>query len=104
VASRALASVGYDEVTMELDIEFRSGRVYRYRAVPRGVLDWLLRSKNMGAFVTRMIVGRYVTVPIDEEQALPSGADREGVGAGAPPSLEQVLRASLARLSDPERS
>ena len=82
---------------MELDIEFRSGRVYRYRAVPRGVLDWLLRSKNMGAFVTRMIVGRY------EEQALPSGDSREGVRALAEPSLEQALRASLARLSDPER-
>lgn len=89
---------------MELEIEFRSGRVYRYRAVPRGVLDWLLRSKNMGAFVTRMIVGRYVTVASPEEQALPSGDSREGVRGLAEPSLEQALRASLARLSDPERS
>ena len=83
---------------MELELEFRSGRVYRYRAVPRGVLEWLLRSKNMGAFVTRMIVGRY------EEQALPSEAGPEGARARAEPSLEQALRATLARLSDPERS
>ena len=83
---------------MELELEFRSGRVYRYRAVPRGVLDWLLRSKNMGAFVTRMIVGRY------EEQSLPSVDDREGARALTEASLEQALRASLARLSDPERS
>ena len=82
---------------MELEIEFRSGRVYRYRAVPRGVLDWLLRSKNMGAFVTRMIVGRY------EEHALPADA-REGARGLTEASLEQALRASLARLSDPERS
>jgi hypothetical protein len=54
----------------------------------------------MGAFVTRMIVGRY------EEQALPSGGALGGDafgGDGAEPSLEQALRASLARLSDPER-
>lgn len=83
---------------MELELEFRSGRVYRYRAVPRGVLDWLLRSKNMGAFVTRMIVGRYA-----EEALRPSGAS-EPDGALSDASLEQALRASLARLSDPEQS
>lgn len=89
---------------MELELEFRSGRVYRYRAVPRGVLDWLLRSKNMGAFVTRMIVGRYPMVESREEQALPSAGAGGDVCALAEASLEQALRASLARLSDPERS
>lgn len=97
MASRALASVGYDEVTRALEIEFRSGRVYRYLGVPRGVFDWLLRSKNKGAFVTRMIVGRY------EEEVL-RGGDVAGERALVEPSLEQALRASLARLSDPERS
>lgn len=89
---------------MELEIEFRSGRVYRYQAVPRGVLDWLLRSKNMGAFVTRMIVGRYMVVAIHEEQSLPCADAGEGARALTEASLEQALRASLARLSDPERS
>jgi len=110
VASRALASVGYDGETAELELEFRSGRVYRYHEVPRSVVDWLLRSPNKGGFVTRMISGRY------REQSLPDATAseasvRDGVVSGftsaraAEPglSLEQALRASLSGVSGSKR-
>jgi hypothetical protein len=113
VQSGALASVGYDLEAEALEIEFRSGRVYRYEQVPPSVHDWLLRAPNKGIFVTRQIVGRY------PERSLPDGpgatapgsaaassgaaaAAAEGAAAGGNRTLgldlESALRASLARL------
>jgi hypothetical protein len=87
VASRALVSVGYEPGTGELEIEFRSGRVYLYRGVPASVYAWLLRTKNKGIFVAHHLSGRY------EERSLP---DRD---AAPQPSLEQALLASLSAIS-----
>jgi hypothetical protein len=51
--SRAVVSAGYDSAARTLDIEFSSGRVYRFRDVPSTVYDWLLRVPNKGVYVTR---------------------------------------------------
>jgi KTSC domain-containing protein len=91
VASRALASVGYEAETGALEIEFRSGRVYRYEGVPASVHAWLLRTKNKGVFVAHHLSGRYA------ERALP---DRD---LPPQPSLEQSLLASLLALSEAPR-
>jgi hypothetical protein len=82
-----LASVGYDSATQELEVEFRSGRVYGYVGVPQSVYDWLMRARNKGIFVTRQIAGRYA------ERSLPGG------GAEPLESLETSLLASLAALA-----
>lgn len=92
--SNAIVSAGHDEHTLELELEFRSGHVYRYEGVPASVYAWLLRTPNKGGFVRRMITGRYV------ERAVPRA------GHGAPSStpadaLEQTLRASLEQLAKP---
>jgi hypothetical protein len=57
--SHAVVSAGYDAETRTLDIEFSSGRVYRFSEVPASVYDWLLRVPNKGVYVTRSITGRY---------------------------------------------
>ena len=57
--SRAIVSAGYDADTLQLEIEFRGGRTYRYRDVPSGVFDFLLRTPHKGGYVNRMIHGRY---------------------------------------------
>jgi hypothetical protein len=93
--SRAVISAGYDDQTLELELEFRSGHVYRYEDVPPGIFAWLLRIENKGGFVRRMVQGRYV------ERVMPrSGppAPREGP---ATHSLEVALRASIDRLGKP---
>ena len=59
VASTAITSVGYDAGTQQLEIEFRTGRVYRYRGVPAGVHAFLMRTRSKGGFVSRMIDGHY---------------------------------------------
>jgi hypothetical protein len=95
--SKALVSAGYDEATLELELEFRSGHVYRYAAVPATVYAWLQRIENKGGFVRRMISGRYV------ERAVPASERHDGPPGAEPPpdSLEDTLRASLDGLAKP---
>ncbi len=87
VDSKAIVSVGYDDETRTLLIEFRSGAgggsVYRYRDVPRSVFEWLLRTPNKGVFVTRQISGRYAFESVPATPATPEAA------------LEDALRNSL---------
>jgi hypothetical protein len=95
VESKAIVSVGYDDETQTLELEFRSasgagaGSVYRYRAVPRSVFEWLLRTPNKGVFVARQITGRYAFESVPVTPATPEAA------------LEETLRRSLA--SPPNR-
>ncbi|WP_156743454.1 KTSC domain-containing protein [Occultella aeris] len=59
VSSEAVASVGYDATTNELDIEYISGDVYRYAMVPPSVHRDLLAARSIGAFVNRFIKPHY---------------------------------------------
>lgn len=86
--SRAITSAGYDPSTRLLEIEFSSGRVYEYADVPESVYDWLVRTSSKGAFVSRMINGRYTHRDISRPQPLSSQAL----------PLEAALEASLAQL------
>jgi len=86
VTSAALAAVGYDSETGELEIEFRSGRIYRYSGVPSSVHAWLLRTRNKGVFVAHHLSGRYSEQSVADSRTPPE----------AP--LEQALRDSLVRL------
>lgn len=90
--SKAIVSAGYDEATHELTLEYRSGHVYHYEGVPASLYAWLLRTKNKGGFVRRMIAGRYGERPVAAEPP---------PGAPPAPSLEEALLASLAQLSKP---
>jgi hypothetical protein len=85
VESKALRSLGYDDATCCLELEFSSGAVYRYLEVPRSVYDWLLRASNKGVFVARQITGRYTFESVPERPPTP------------PEGLEAALRASLER-------
>ena len=82
--SRAIVSAGYDAETRALEIEFSSGRIYRFSDVPAGVYEWLVRVPNKGIYIARSITGRYayedVTNPPD----------------GAHADLESLLAASLS--------
>jgi hypothetical protein len=64
--SRALVSAGYDAEARVLELEFHNGRVYRYREVPPGVFEFLLRTPSKGSFVNRMIDGRYAYEEVNE--------------------------------------
>ena len=88
LTSSAVASAGYDDATLVLEIEFNSGKIYQYEAVPRSVFEWLLRTPNKGSYVARMISERYAyrdtTAPVNAEE----------------PDLMQQLQDSVRMLQD----
>ena len=59
VNSSSVKSVGYDEALSTLDIEFSSGAVYRYFAVPAAVHLALMSADSVGGFVSRRIRNGY---------------------------------------------
>src|SRR5688500_6004141 len=69
LASGVILSAGYDPMSRTLELEFASGRVYRYAAVPHGTFEWLLRAPSKGGFVARMINGRYAFEDVTPEPA-----------------------------------
>ena len=87
VESSSLRSVGYDEATETLEVEFLTGRVYRYENVPAQAHDWLMRSRGKGGYFNRMIRDRYAMHDVTPR---PPETD-----------LEARLRGSLA--DQPER-
>jgi hypothetical protein len=65
VASSAISSVGYDERSSVLEVEFESGAVYDYFDVPPKVYEDLLNASSKGKFVSQRIRDRYPFVRRD---------------------------------------
>ena len=61
VTSSVIRSIGYDPETAELEIEFRSGDLYRYYAVPPSVHRDLMAAESPGAYFNRHVSDRYPT-------------------------------------------
>jgi len=59
VASSSLRSVGYDDEESVLELEFRSGGVYRYAEVPRETYEGLLSARSHGSYFHEQIRGQY---------------------------------------------
>lgn len=61
VRSSGLRSVGYDERSSMLEVEFQNGHVYRYFAVPKAKYDALLSANSVGAYFNANIRERFPT-------------------------------------------
>ena len=59
VSSSNVRSVGHDEKTNTLAIEFKDGSVYHYHDVPKDVHEGLISAKSVGGFVHSQIKGNY---------------------------------------------
>ena len=59
--SSVLKSAGYDPATALLELEFASGDVYRYFAVPPSVFRALVDDDSPGAYFNQHISDRYPT-------------------------------------------
>lgn len=64
VKSRILRSLGYDESTKILEIEFQTGLVYQYAGVPLKVYRELIRSEEIGKYFTDKVRNRFRTKQI----------------------------------------
>ena len=59
VESSNLRSVGYDEFLLVLEIEFKSGAVYRYYGVPSEVHDELVNAESVGKYFNANVKSKY---------------------------------------------
>jgi hypothetical protein len=59
VRSSNLHSVGYDESTNTLEIEFNSGGIYQYHNVPLDVYQGLMNAPSHGKYFHAHIKGIY---------------------------------------------
>lgn len=58
VESSNLLSVGYDENSLTLEIEFKSG-IYQYYDVPQHIYEELINSNSLGSFFHRFIKSEF---------------------------------------------
>jgi len=63
--SRNIAAAGYDVREHVLEIEFRSGGVYRYHEVSMDVWNALLNAQSKGTYFGQQIRGSYRTTKLD---------------------------------------
>ncbi|OWQ47196.1 KTSC domain-containing protein [Roseateles noduli] len=59
VASSNIASVGYDEPSQTLEVEFTSGAVYQYYNVPQPVYEQLMQAASKGQYLAYQIKNVY---------------------------------------------
>jgi hypothetical protein len=59
--SSVLRSAGYDSATAMLELEFASGDVYRYFAVPPSMFKALVDADSPGAYFNTHISDKYPT-------------------------------------------
>lgn len=59
VPSTNISSIGYDEVTETLEIEFLNGTIYQYFNVPKNMYDQLMQAGSKGKFLNTYIKNAY---------------------------------------------
>ncbi|ELY75822.1 KTSC domain-containing protein [Natrinema gari] len=59
VSSSNLKSVGYDQSSNTLEIEFHGGRVYQYYNVPKRIYQGLMAASSHGRYHHRRIKDSY---------------------------------------------
>ena len=65
VNSSVIAAISYDPSTNTLEIEFRTGRTYRFFMVPQTEYAALLQSDSIGRYFNQKIRNRYPTEEIE---------------------------------------
>lgn len=59
VQSSNLVSVGYDAAAAVLEIEFQTGKVYRYHHVPADIYQGLMSARSKGEYLHDNVLNRY---------------------------------------------
>ncbi|MBE8712705.1 KTSC domain-containing protein [Sphingobacterium hungaricum] len=59
VTSSNIASIGYDENTSTLEIEFLNNTIYQYFDVPQHIYDGIMSADSHGQYLAQNIKGVY---------------------------------------------
>jgi hypothetical protein len=62
VSSSSVRSVGYDEASQTLEVEFNSGGIYQYSGVPKKLSERFLTAPSKGRFFDQNIRDKFRTV------------------------------------------
>jgi len=68
VKSSHIRSVGYDEATRTLQVEFNNGKVFNYADVPLAVHREMIYAESVGRYFHAAVKSRYEAEPVSEEQ------------------------------------
>lgn len=67
VTSSVIKAIGYDIETNVLEVEFRTGRIYRYFMVLPDVYRALIGAESIGDYFNRRIRRRYEFLEVRDE-------------------------------------
>jgi hypothetical protein len=67
-ASSLIKSMGYDEDSFKLEIEFQNGKVYSYQDVPVQIYHSLAMADSVGKAFTRLVKPVYKYSLVDEKK------------------------------------
>jgi hypothetical protein len=59
VSSKNIASIGYEEASETLEVEFLNSTLYQYFNVPIGVYEELMSAPSHGSYFNACIKGQY---------------------------------------------
>lgn len=59
VSSSNIASVGYDESSQTLEVEFNSGAIYEYYGVPECIFQELVGASSVGGYFAQRVKNTY---------------------------------------------
>jgi len=68
VKSSTIKSIGYDEATQTLEVQFLTESVYQYNKVPKTVYEKLMKAESIGSFFARFIKHSYVFKFVKEQK------------------------------------
>lgn len=55
LTSSMVLSIGYEEASQTLEVEFKSGLIYQYYNVPAVVYEQLLTAESAGTFINTQV-------------------------------------------------
>jgi hypothetical protein len=64
ISSSTVASVGYEEDSMTLEVEFVKGTVYQYPNVPREIYEELMGASSKGNYINTVLKARFTGIRI----------------------------------------
>jgi len=59
VSCKVVASVGYEDESYVLEVEFHSGKIFQYSQVPREVYERFLTARSKGRFFHHYVRDRF---------------------------------------------
>jgi hypothetical protein len=64
VVSSNIRSIGFDESTSTLEVEFKTGSIYQYMSVSKDLYERFVRAGSKGSFFDRYVREKFRTVRV----------------------------------------